>query len=103
MSLDKEKKINLIDQFIYYNICFWGKHIYIFYFNLSVKESFAHALVKLFELIMIFDFAIMKTSVLRSTANPSFCFWFLLHISLIQYLSLIQEYLEQLTSAFINM
>ena len=42
--------------------------VFLFYSHLSVKESFAHALIKLFELIMMFNFPIMNTSVLISRA-----------------------------------
>ena len=42
--------------------------VFLFYFHISVKESFPHALIKLFELIKMFDFPIMKPSVLISRA-----------------------------------
>ena len=42
--------------------------VFFFYFHISVKKSVAHALIKLFELIMMFDFPMMNTSVLISRA-----------------------------------
>ena len=42
--------------------------VFLFCFHLSVKKSFAHALIKLFELMKMFDFPIMNTTVLISRA-----------------------------------